>query len=296
MIKVRQLEAFNAVMHAGTVTGAAARLRISQPAISELIAALEEQLGFSLFFRERNRLQATSEAKYFHGAVTVALDNLGSIEQLAVDIRSANAGTLRIAALPMLALNFLPRIAAQFLKEHPGVNVVLQARSSPTVVSLITTQQFDIGFSESSYDPGWVEAERLRLRCVCVLPEQHLLAQQDTVGPSDLNDLAIVTAPRDHARSQRLQELFAERHCKLDFKVETPLFASMCAFVSEGFGYSIVDPITAQRFAGEGLVVRTFDPPFHTDFAMLFPAAKPRSLLATEFAKRVTDALRRYDD
>ncbi|MGS3273582.1 LysR substrate-binding domain-containing protein [Serratia marcescens] len=294
MIKVRQLEAFNAVMLAGTVTGAAARLRISQPAISELVAGLEEQLGFALFFRERNRLQATDEARYFYKAVTAALESLAGIERLAADIRDASAGTLRVAALPMLALDFLPRVIARFLKENEGVNVVLQARSSPTVVSLITTQQFDVGLAESEYDLGWVDAERLRLRCVCVLPEGHALARKRRIGPTDLDGLPIVTAPRDHIRTRRLQEIFAACGSTLSFKVETPLFASMCAFVAEGFGYSIVDPVTARHFEGRGLVSRPFDPPFFTDFAMLHPAGKPRSLIAQAFGRHVLRELEAF--
>jgi len=295
MFKVRQLEAFHAVMVAGTVTGAAVRLGLSQPAISTLIAGLESDLGFGLFVREKSRLQPTDEAKYLHGAVVAALQGLGSIEQLAADIRDAKAGSLRIAALPMLALEFLPRVAAHFLRDYPGVNVTLQARSSPTVVTLVTTQQFDIGFSETAYDPGWVDAEKLRLRCVCVLPAQHPLAGNEVIRPADLSGLPIVTAPRDHIRTQRLQELFAEHGATLSIKVETPLFASMCAFVAEGVGYSIVDPVTAHDFSGRGLVARRFEPAFFNDFAMLFPAGKPRSLVTQAFVRLVAEVLEDYD-
>lgn len=295
MLKVRQLQAFHAVMIAGTVTGAALRLRISQPAISSLIADLESDLGFDLFLREKGRLQPTGEAGYFHGAVVAALEGLKSIEQLAADIRDAKVGTLRVAALPMLALEFLPQVTARFLDNHPGVNVTLQARSSKTVVDLITTQQFDIGFAETPYDPGWIDAEKLSLRCVCVLPDNHPLASKEVINPVDLSGLPIVTSPRDHIRTQRLQELFLEHDAALSIRVETPLFASMCACVTAGAGYSIVDPITAHGYAGTGLVVRRFEPSFSNDFAMLFPASKPRSMITQMFSKHVRESLKAYE-
>ena len=106
MLNIRQLRAFAAVMLAGSVTGAATRLRISQPAISALIAGLERDLGFSLFLRDRNRLQPTSEAASFYRSVAAVLERLDGLERLATDIRQADEGTLRIAALPMLALEF----------------------------------------------------------------------------------------------------------------------------------------------------------------------------------------------
>jgi len=287
MIKLRQLEAFHAVMLTGTVTAAAGKLKISQPAISDLVVQLEEQLGFSLFSREKNRLQPTDEARYLHASVANALDGLDGVERLAEDIRNANAGTLRIAAMPMLALNMLPSIAASFLKQHEDVNVVLQARSSPTVVRLIASQQFDIGFAEGDFDTEWMDAKRMRMPCVCIVPPGSPLAAKAVIQPEDVNDLPAVMAPREHHRTESLRNIFAERGSHLNLKVETPLFTSMCAFVAGGYGYSIVDAVTAQTASKEGVVGKAFVPSFFNDFAVLFPNGKPRSLTAQTFMNDV---------
>ncbi|OWT77049.1 MULTISPECIES: LysR substrate-binding domain-containing protein [unclassified Achromobacter] len=291
MLNIRQLRAFAAVMLAGSVTGAATRLRISQPAISALIAGLERDLGFNLFVRDRNRLQATSEATSFYRSVASVLENLDGLERLATDIRHADEGTLRIAALPMLALEFLPRVAAGFLARHPNVRMILQAHSSPTVASLMAMQQFDLGFSESAYDEGWINAQRLRVRCVCVLPIGHPLAARTVLTPADLDDLPIVTAPADHLRTQHLAEVFQAAGAHLNVRVETPLFASMCAFVSQGAGYALVDAITAGGVHGGGLITRPFEPAFYNDFAVLYPASKPVSRIADAFMQEVTAEL-----
>lgn len=287
MLNIRQLRAFAAVMLAGSVTGAAERLRISQPAISALIAGLERDLGFSLFMRDRNRLQATSEATLFYRSVSAVLERLDGLERLATDIRHADEGTLRIAALPMLALEFLPKVAAGFLARHPNVRMILQAHSSPTVASLMAMQQFDLGFSESAYDEGWINAQRLRVRCVCVLPVGHPLASRAVVTPADLDDLPIVTAPAGHVRTRHLAEVFQACGARLNMRVETPLFASMCAFVSHGAGYALVDAITAGGVHGTGLVTRPFEPPFYNDFAVLYPSSKPVSRIADAFMQEV---------
>jgi len=60
-MKPRQIEAFRAVIEAGSVTSAAGRLRISQPAVSKLISELERSIRLSLFTRERRRM-VTSRA------------------------------------------------------------------------------------------------------------------------------------------------------------------------------------------------------------------------------------------
>jgi DNA-binding transcriptional LysR family regulator len=291
MLNIRQLRAFAAVMLAGSVTGAATRLRITQPAISALIAGLERDLGFNLFVRDSNRLQATSEATAFYRSVSAVLENLDSLERLATDIRHADEGTLRVAALPMLALEFLPKVAAGFLARHPNVRMILQTHSSPTVASLMAMQQYDLGFSESAYDEGWINAEQLRVRCVCVLPIGHPLADRAVLTPADLDDLPIVTAPADHLRTQHLAEVFQASGAHLNVRVETPLFASMCAFVSQGAGYALVDAITAGGVHGGGLVTRPFEPAFYNDFAVLYPASKPVSRIADAFMQEVTAEL-----
>jgi hypothetical protein len=60
-MNLRQIEAFRAVMVAGTVTGAAARLRISQPAVSRLISQLERTTKLALFVRSKQRVYPTRE-------------------------------------------------------------------------------------------------------------------------------------------------------------------------------------------------------------------------------------------
>ena len=63
MITSRQLEAFRAIMEHGTVTAAAERLGVSQPAVSKILAGLEHEIGYPLFTRIKRRLAPTSEAR-----------------------------------------------------------------------------------------------------------------------------------------------------------------------------------------------------------------------------------------
>ena len=64
-MKLIRLQAFKEVINAGTVTEASRRLKCSQPRISRLISELEEDIGFPLFRREKQRLVPTTEGKLF---------------------------------------------------------------------------------------------------------------------------------------------------------------------------------------------------------------------------------------
>src|SRR5882672_4336090 len=94
MPSIQALRAFVAIMEAGTVTAAAERLRRTQPQVSRLIAELEQDIGFSLFFRERRRLIPTLRGSRLYVDVRRALNGLDEIERVAEEIRTDTEAVL----------------------------------------------------------------------------------------------------------------------------------------------------------------------------------------------------------
>jgi DNA-binding transcriptional LysR family regulator len=286
MLSVRRLMAFQAVMVAGTATGAAQNVRLTQPAVSNLIGTLEDEIGFKLFERAKGRLVPTKEASYFYEYVCGVLNSLRNLDQVARDIRESNAGALRVAANPGMSLGFLPRVLARFQERYPDVKLILQTRSSPKVVELLGTQQFDIGFAETPINHPLIEVETMRLRCVCVVPENHSFSGRPSIGPRDLNDEALVSVHPEHITSARLAELCADVGASPRVRIETQLFWTACLFVSEGAGVAIVDPLTAMEFQGRISIV-PFEPSVHVELGILFPSNRPKSLVAMKFSQLV---------
>ena len=93
----RQLEVFRAVIDAGTATAAAQRLDMSQPAVSQHLAQLEEAFGVVLFARERGRLFPTAQALALYDEVAFAFEGIERVVNLAHSFRIRSTGTLRIA-------------------------------------------------------------------------------------------------------------------------------------------------------------------------------------------------------
>ncbi len=120
MISFRQIEAFRAVMTAGSATLAAQILHVSQPAVSRLIKEMEHAVGFKLFERQSNRLVPSAEGRQLYAEVERNVAGLDRIAQAAAALRSMSSGTLRIAATPAITHGLLPRVVAAFLRESPG--------------------------------------------------------------------------------------------------------------------------------------------------------------------------------
>ncbi len=97
-MNLRQLEVFQAVMYGGTTKNAARLLRISQPAVSNMIRQFEDQLGFKLFDRISGRLHPTLEAKVLSTNLDRVFASVDALENLVNDLRDSQVGTLKGAS------------------------------------------------------------------------------------------------------------------------------------------------------------------------------------------------------
>ena len=128
-MNLKQLAAFREVMLTGSVSEAARNLYRTQPAISSMIAGLEEDLGFELFSRRGGRLHPVPEAHYLFEEVTAILGRLDSTERIMKSIRDLEQGTLRIVSMPGPSVCLLPALISRFVGGRPGIKTSLITRS-----------------------------------------------------------------------------------------------------------------------------------------------------------------------
>ena len=138
------------MIETSSVTEAARRINVTQPAASRLLSDLEYQVGYPLFTRAKKRLSPTSEALALYEEVERSFIGLGTIAEAAREIGSFRRGSLHIVGMPALSLEFLPRVIARFTRDKPGISVALQVHSSQKVLQCVASQQFDIGFAEAN--------------------------------------------------------------------------------------------------------------------------------------------------
>ena len=293
-MNVRQLEAFQAVFTTGLVSRAADRLGVTQPAVSTLISNLEKDIGFPLFERVRGRLIATPEAATLHGEVESVFTSLERVAQTVRDIRTMSAGHLRIASMPGATIKLFPQLITPFLDGRPDVSLNLYTHSSPKVKDLVATGQVDLGLAEMPIDDKAIEWEPLIQRCVLIMPTGHRLTKKKVLTPADIKDESLISLYGDHMVSRRLENAFEDAGLIRKSRLEVHLFSTCCNLVHEGAGVALVDPISADHYRDHNIAIRTFEPAIHFDIAILFPANRPRSQLASEFAQALKNGVRKY--
>ena len=295
-LPLRQLEAFHAVVLKGSMTEAAALLKISQPAVSRLVNALEENVGFLLFQRLSGRLRPTPEARYLFDEVEKALSHLNHISRLTEDLQDLKKGHLRVACLPGFATSLLPRVLARFLNDRPGLTLTLEPSNSEKIQQWISAQQFDVGLSEEFVENPAIESEKLLLRTVCVAPKGHALEKKEVVNVEDLDGLPMIISNRNHPTYLSLQSAFNAAGVEFKVTVETLQFATACIMVAEGYGVSVVSEIDALEYEREGLVIRPFSPEIQFKINILYPAYMPRSIATLEFVETLKLNLKQFSE
>jgi DNA-binding transcriptional LysR family regulator len=185
-MEIDQVETFLAVATFGGFHRAAEALRISQPAVSARIKALEESLGTVLFARSRAGLALSDTGRAFRPYAEQMLRTAALARQAVHEHQAGKGGPLQIAAALSISVYFLPDVLKQFQKTHPHQMISIRSGHSKEVLEMVLGEEAEIGLARSLQHP---EVETLSLR-----DDPLLLAVHPTEGP-------------EHARKAKLEEV-----------------------------------------------------------------------------------------
>ena len=120
-LRIRDLQVFLAVIECGSMAKAAARLGITQPGVSEIIAGLEAMFGARLFDRSPQGAETTDSGRALLNRALAMLDELKQGANDIAFLTDPTVGELRIGCPESIASAFLPTVIQRFARDYPGV-------------------------------------------------------------------------------------------------------------------------------------------------------------------------------
>lgn len=285
-LTLRHIEVIRAVLQEGSVTGAARRLAVSQPALSRTLKNAESRIGMQLFERRGGRLAATPEALTLQRDIERVYREIEAVERTSGDLRSLRGGQLSVACNPSVASTLVAAALGEAAQAAPQVRVSIQTALNYEVVELVRTRSADIGYAWDVPRQSEVVATELgRSRLVCLLPAGHPLAARRSVSARDLNGVPLVSFNATLPLGFETESAFAEAGAMRRIGVEVGQTFVAASLVRAGAGIAVVDQLSL-RALGTDLVVRPFLP---RRFVRLFAITRPErpSLLAKAFADRI---------
>jgi DNA-binding transcriptional LysR family regulator len=143
MPSVKELEAFVAVVEAGSFQGAARRLNATPPAVSKRISELESELGVRLFERSTRRCRITARGRALVPFAQRVLGDIGEIRRM-VGKRSSLAGHIRLGVVETIAYTQLPEILRRLSAHLPQLTVDVEVGVTADLVRKVRTREVDL--------------------------------------------------------------------------------------------------------------------------------------------------------
>ena len=284
----RQLAAFLAVVEHGTVTRAADATHVSQPALSQTIRSLEDELGALLFNRIRGRLSLTPAGEALTTPAGQVLRSLEVAERAVADVVGVAGGSLDLVVLPTLAVDPAAALVGRFRMAHPAVTVKLRATDG-TEHALLPVQagRAELALTDARAGHGLVVHVLGEQAYRAVFPPGGGPGRRRTIPVGALAGMPMVTTPVGTST-----RLIVERAHELAgvapvIAVEVGPRDAILPLVIAGAGATLLPAPLAAQAAALGADVRDIDPPLtravtlaHRD-ATLSPAAAAFVAMAT---------------
>ncbi|WP_282607135.1 LysR substrate-binding domain-containing protein [Pelagibius sp. Alg239-R121] len=296
VMNIRQIEVFREIMSAGSVTEAARRLNISQPAISKHLRLMEHDLGFDLFLRKGNQLIPTVEALALIEQVEQVYTGLDSLSRFADDLKRNRHGDLTVAAMPLLAQRWLPKLVASFAKTHSNVSLSIPVRSTDWIARAVAAGTVDIGIGlDRGTEPGIETSKLMCLPLVCVCAPDHTLAGSGRISPRALKGYDLITLSNFDRWPLELDRVLEDSGALPARRLDVFTAHIACELVVHGAGVAIVDALTALDYLEQGLVLRPLDANIAFEISLMQPRLRQSSRVARAMCTIINAAAERID-
>jgi DNA-binding transcriptional LysR family regulator len=292
-MEIDQVETFLAVATFGGFHRAAEALRISQPAVSARIRALEESLGVRLFARSRGGLVVSEAGRTFKPHAEQLLRTASLARQAVHESQPASGMPLQIAAALSISVYFLPDVIKRFQQAHPNVIVSIRPGHSKEVLNMVLGEEAEIGLARSLQHP---EVETISLR-----EDPLLLVTHSRRGPAQAHRAPLEKVASwplifyEHGSSDwtLTHSLFRRAGLVPNVALEVDSIETAKRMVERGLGLSFLPQLAVgQELRAHKLTaIKVLDAePLERSLDVIHPRRRPLRLEARVFLQTVREA------
>jgi LysR family nitrogen assimilation transcriptional regulator len=290
MMQYRHLHYFVSVVEAGSFSRAASTVHVAQPALSQQIAQLEEQLGVSLLLRSARGVRPTAAGEVLYREASSILRRL---QQLPGIVRSGTGPAKGIVRLGMSS-TFLTTAPIAFMEQCkaslPDVVLRMAVSDSPTIKRRVSEHELDLGLVlEDGFAPTFARTPLFRQRLFLI---RHRAASKGTpVQLADLASMPLVLPPAPNMTRTALDQAFAAARLSPNVVMEIDVVANIITAVRAGVGGSVLPKGDLSDMSGDDLgEPEAIEPPVFLTCSIISSGNFP----LTNAAEAVRDLLTRF--
>jgi LysR family transcriptional regulator for metE and metH len=290
MIELRHLRLITALSEGGTLTRAAQRLHLSQPALSHQLRELEEELGGELFQRKTSPLRFTAGGKLM---LQTAKRVLGELDRMSRHIRQANdghRGALRIAVECHSCFEWLMPSMDAFRAKWPEVEMDLVSGFHADPLGLLETDEADLVIvSQQKKHPQRIYMPLFRYEVLALMAHEHPLAAKPCLTARDFEKETLIHYPIPDERLDLVREVL--KPASIDpLRKPTLLTVAILQLVASRRGIAALPGWAVQAFLDRDYVAAK--PVGRHGLFSALHAAIPRSMSDVAYMKAFVETMR----
>ena len=255
MVNLELYRVFYTVAKCGSLTKAAEELYISQPAVSQAIKQLENQLGIALFNRTHRGMELSQQGgKLIFKQVEEALAILEKAESKLTEMSNTAVGTIRIGATDGIFSNILADKIVGFSAAYPAVKIELITGTSPETLTQLKENKCDIGFINLPIEDKDVHftGTVAHLSDIFVAGEKFAHLKDKELGLSALQEYPIIMIEENTVARRALTSFLGTLGVKLNADIEVENWDLMIKFARKGMGIGCVPREYAKKYLESG--------------------------------------------
>ena len=236
------------ILDTGNITAGAARSHLSLAAASARIRAMEASLGIEFLQRGRRGVSPTPAGKALAHHARILLQQAERMQQDLADYAQGVIGQVRLLCNTTAITEYLPEVLADFLREHPNLDIDLQELPSARITHALRQGAADIGIVSDAVDTSDLQTQPFRDDpLVLIVPRKHALANAAEVSFSDALHHDFVGLSTDSALAIYLEEQALHSGSRMQVRIRADGFDGVMRMVARGAGLAIVPLAALER-------------------------------------------------
>ena len=255
-MNLTELETFVRAVQEGSLSAAARKLHVSQPAVSTRLRKLEQSVGEPLLLRTGRGVTLTPAGSHLYARALPMLEELLRLGQ-EVTGDGPLRGRLQLAATDIVAVHHLPPVLRKLRRRHPRLELAVFVEGTSGLLDLLETGATEIAVGTLPVDPARFEARALfHDPLVVVGPPKHSLARARKVSPEDVAGETWILHKSTSVTRRLVEGFFGALGLSLRVEMEISSPEAIRELVRSGLGLSVLPEAAVRRDIGSGRLAR----------------------------------------
>lgn len=281
-MSISKYRAFIQVVETGSLTRAAKNLGYSQPGVSHMMDSLENEMGFPLLIRSKDRIVPTENGKKVLYYCYQIIKNENYLQETVSSIHGVLEGDIRLGAYCSLMSDFVPRAVRSFTGVYSNIRFYLQEVDHGGFQDMLPKGALDLAFMSEFVPKGFHFIPLFHDKAVVIMRADHPFASYEVLAPNMLNGCDFIMP------MSGFDDIVNCVQQKAPFSPSARFYSASdtCAIgmVANGMGVTIISSLQVRQLP-PGLVAREFEGDYGRNLGIAVKSLKHSSPAIREFIR-----------